>query len=123
MHGQGAHGAFTIETVSDPQPGIPAVTTPPDALSKRSYTDGGLFRHGFSPYSIRINDPYACLVCTMNLAPVIRGMMWSVSTSIIRLPGSGWAGGCHPWTFVEVEARILAVYPDATFRLGEGETP
>ena len=59
MHRQGAHGAFAIDAVSDSQPGVPAVAAPPDALSKGSYTDRGLFRHDLSPYRIWINDAYA----------------------------------------------------------------
>src|SRR5262245_36484815 len=45
MHRQGAHGAFTIQAVSDPQPGVSTIAAPPDALSKGSHTDSRLFRH------------------------------------------------------------------------------
>jgi hypothetical protein len=43
--------------VSDPQPGVSTIAAAPDALSKGSHTDGGLFRHCLSPYSFRVNDP------------------------------------------------------------------
>src|SRR5262249_33652706 len=49
MHRQSAHGAFAIEAVADPQPGVSAIAAAPDALSKGAYTDSGLFRHCFSP--------------------------------------------------------------------------
>src|SRR2546425_12922365 len=49
MHRQSAHGAFTIEAVSGPQPGVSAIAAPPDALSKSAYTDRGMFRHCLSP--------------------------------------------------------------------------
>src|SRR2546423_10969939 len=48
MHSQSAHCAFTIEAVSDPQPGVSTIAAPPDALSKGSYTYGGILRHCLS---------------------------------------------------------------------------
>src|SRR5262249_20828590 len=49
MHRQGAHGAFAIEAVADPQPGGSTIAAAPDALSKGAYTDRGILRHGLSP--------------------------------------------------------------------------
>src|SRR5262245_42350192 len=49
MYRQGAHRAFTIDAVADPQPGLSAIAAPPDTLSKSPYTDGGMFRHCLSP--------------------------------------------------------------------------
>src|SRR5262249_39728417 len=49
MHRQGAHGAFAIEAVADPQPGVSTIAAPPDALSKGPYTDSSIFCHGLSP--------------------------------------------------------------------------
>src|SRR5215468_9385551 len=49
MHRQGAHGAFAIKAVADPQPGVSTIAAAPDALSKGAYTDRGILRHGLSP--------------------------------------------------------------------------
>src|SRR5260370_20739872 len=49
MHCQGAHGAFAIKAVADPQPGGSTIAAAPDALSKGAYTDRGILRHGLSP--------------------------------------------------------------------------
>src|SRR5262245_59783749 len=49
MHRQGAHRAFAIDAVADPQPGVAAIAAAPDALSKSAYTDGGLLRHCLPP--------------------------------------------------------------------------
>src|ERR1700720_2892925 len=49
MSSQGAHGAFAIKAVADPQPGVSTIAAAPDALSKGAYTDRGILRHGLSP--------------------------------------------------------------------------
>src|SRR5260370_12994421 len=49
MHCQGAHGAFAIKAVADPEPGVSTIAAAPDALSKGAYTDRGILRHGLSP--------------------------------------------------------------------------
>src|SRR5260370_20098377 len=45
MHCQGAHGAFAIKAVADPEPGVSTIAAAPDALSKGAYTDRGILRH------------------------------------------------------------------------------
>src|SRR6516162_1853908 len=42
MHRQGAHGAFAMKAVADPQPGVSTIAAAPDALSKGAYTDRGI---------------------------------------------------------------------------------
>src|SRR5215468_9170492 len=49
MHRQGAHGAFAIEAVADPQPCVSTIAAAPDALSKGAYTDRGILPHGLTP--------------------------------------------------------------------------
>src|SRR5262249_33660882 len=72
MHRQGAHGAFAIEAVSHPQPGVSAIAAAPDALSKGAYTDGGMFRHCLAPSVMMMG-----LCC---LGPSIR-TQWAASLS------------------------------------------
>src|SRR5262244_4354560 len=63
MHRQSAHGAFAIEAVADPQPGVSAIAAAPDALSKGTYTDSGMFRHCLSPsattLTLRLPGPFS----------------------------------------------------------------
>src|SRR5262245_60343749 len=63
MHRQRAHGAFAIEAVADPQPGVPTIAAVPDALSKGAYTDSSLFRHCLSPsattLTLRFPGPFS----------------------------------------------------------------
>src|SRR6202158_608855 len=54
MHCQGAHGAFAIKAVADPEPGVSTIAAAPDALSKGAYTDRGILRHGLSPLLRRL---------------------------------------------------------------------
>src|SRR5712671_230585 len=57
MHRQGAHGAFAIKAVADPQPGGSTIAAAPDALSKGAYTDRGILRHGDRQPGIGIRPP------------------------------------------------------------------
>src|SRR5262249_27517407 len=49
MHRQGAHGAFAIKAVADPQPGGSTIPAAPDGWSQGSYAYRGILAHRPSP--------------------------------------------------------------------------